>query len=396
MGLFKEFGNVSYQDWLDKITLDLKGKDFQQTLVWNALEGINVQPLYNSSSLANNSSLAKTPLKKYSGWKIRETITITSVEEANKKALIALKGGANSILFIGKIKDQQEMDVLLNKIDTTIIELHFYNSTPNHTLSLVHLQQGSITYDYLGELFISSKWNSNQKNDINELTTLTKVENSLKTIEVNGSNYSNLGATVIQEVAFTLNQAVEYLHLLTDKGIAATILASKIQFTFGIGSNYFFEIAKIRAARMLWKLILTQYQVEDAEYMSIHSITSSNNLTNTETHLNILRTTTEAMSAIMGGCDSLSVLPYDKSINFSERIARNIQHILKEEAFLDKVKNPADGSYYIEQLTDEIAKNAWTLFQEVEKKGGFLSCLESNFIKDEINTINPLKSVNTI
>jgi len=381
MGLFKEFGNVSYQDWLDKINLDLKGKDFQRTLVWNTMEGISVQPFYNSRSLVNNSSIAKTPIKKNSDWKIRETIIIIDVREANNKALIALKGGANSILFIGKIKDQQEMDVLLNHIDKTIIDLHFYNSELTNTLSLVHPQQGSISYDYLGELFITGKWNSNKKNDLEELATLCKQNTPLQTITVNGATYCNAGATIIQEVAFTLNQGVEYLNLLTDKGISANLLANKIQFTFGIGANYFFEIAKIRAVRLLWRLILTQYQVEDTYSMRIHAITSSNNLTSTETHFNILRTTTGAMSAIIGGCDSLSILPYDKSVNFSERIARNIQHILKEEAFLDKVKNPADGTYYIEQLTDEIAKRSWTLFQEVEQKGGFLSCLDTNFIK---------------
>jgi methylmalonyl-CoA mutase len=393
MGLFEEFDNVSYQDWLDKITVDLKGKDYQQTLVWNSMEGIDVQPFYNRSSLSNNISSLCSPIKESSSWKIRESITIKSVEEANAKALLALKGGANSILFIGKINNQNEMDDLLKNISLDIIEVHFYNPTPSLIYSLVRPKNGSISYDYLGELFISGKWNSTQENDLLELTNITKQETGIKTITVNGQNYSNSGATIIQELAFSFNQAVEYFNLLTDRGIAVDKLVNKIQFSFGISSNYFFEIAKIRAARIFWQLILQQYQVEDTVNMSIHSETNKINFTKKESHLNLLRTTTEAMSAVIGGCDSLSVLPYDNSVGFSGRIARNIQHILKEEAFLGKVKNPADGSYYIEQLTDEIANGAWSLFQKVEQKGGFLSCIDNDFIKKEINNTTAQKKL---
>jgi methylmalonyl-CoA mutase len=386
MGLFKEFDNVSYQDWLNIITADLKGKDYQQTLVWNSLEGIEVQPFYNFSSLSNNISSLCSPIRESSSWKIRESIFINTIKEANIKAIKALKGGANSILFIGEIKNQQEMEALLKNIDINIIEIHFYNYTPNYTLSLINSIKGSISYDYLGELYLSGKWNSSIENDLIELATITKKESDIITITVKGINYNNSGATIIQELAFSLSQGVEYLNFLSDQGISVTELANKIQFSFGIRSNYFFEIAKIRAARILWKLILQQYETEDVENMTIHSETSNWNITKKESHLNILRTTTEAMAAIMGGCDSLTVLPYDNRVDFSDRIARNIQHILKEESFLNKVKNPADGSYYIEKLTDEIAKQSWNLFQKIEQKGGFLSCIENNFIINEINS----------
>ncbi|PCJ27429.1 MAG: hypothetical protein COA97_03950 [Flavobacteriales bacterium] len=380
MGLFEAFDKISHQGWLDKITLDLKGKNFQETLVWNSDEGIAVQPFYNSGPKNY------TPLKKINAWKIRETITIQSIKDANFKALLALKGGANSLLFVGSIKDQNEMDILLKNIQTEIIEIHYYNSSPIHTCQLITMQRGSISYDYLGEHLISEEWNDTKEKDIEELAKITNSTTNIKTITVNGNFYTNNGYSIIQEIAFSLTQAVEYFSLLTDKGIEAKKIASKIQFTFGIGTNYFFEIAKIRAIRVLWDFILDQYNVSD-KGMVIHSETSTTE-TGEDKNYNILRNTTKAMSAIIGGCDSLTVLPHDNStlkINFANRIARNIQHILKEEAFFDKVNNPADGAYYIEQLTDEMVNKAWKLLQEVETQGGFIACVENNFIKKQIS-----------
>lgn len=375
MGLFEDFDKVSHQDWLDKIVVDLKGKDFQETLVWNSDEGIEVQPFYNNSITVSSSS----PLKKSNDWKIRETITIQSIETANKQALIALKGGANAILFVGEVKDQHDMNALLKDIQTDLIEIHFYNSNPKCTSKFITLKQGSISFDCLGEYFTSGNWNTSKENDIKELADIVATESNFNTITVKSIN----GATIIQELAFSLSQAVEYINILTDKGIQAEKIASKIQFTFKIGTNYFFEIAKIRAARNLWKLTLEQFNVKDIP-MSIHAETSVSVLSEEDKNYDILRNTTKAMSALIGGCDSLTVLPHDnteKTIEFSKRIARNIQHVLKEEAFFNKVKNPADGAYYIDQLTDEIAKEAWKLFQEVEAQGGFLACIENDFIK---------------
>ncbi|MBL4593962.1 MAG: hypothetical protein JKX68_09125 [Flavobacteriales bacterium] len=373
MGLFEDFDKVSHQDWMDKITLDLKGKDFQETLVWNSNEGVDVQPFYNGSSTAS------TPLKKSNDWKIRETITIQSIKEANKKALLALKGGANSILFIGEVKDQSEMNGLLEDIQTNIIDINFYTPNFNKTLSLSSLTDGSISYDFLGEYFISGNWNNSKENDIEELAKITSSANNVKTITVKNSSNS----TIVQELAISLSQAVEYFNLLTDKGIEANRIASKIQFEFSIGTNYFFEIAKIRAARNLWQSILKGYEVKDTP-MIIHSETSVEQNSKEDKNYDLLRNTTKAMSAVIGGCDSLTVNAHDtteKNIDFSNRIARNIHHILKEEAFFDKVNNPADGSYYIEELTDEVAKKSWKLFQEMEKQGGFLKCVENGFIK---------------
>ncbi|MGB0888353.1 MAG: methylmalonyl-CoA mutase family protein, partial [Vicingaceae bacterium] len=336
MGLFKDFEKVSQEDWIDKINTDLKGKDYQETLVWESDEGIAVQPFYNDTN-----NLVNTPLKSNTGWKIRERVIIDDISTANKNALQALKGGANSILFIGEINSQVEMDALLKDIQVDIIELHFYNSNPKRTSEFISLNEGSISYDTFDK--------------IDELADLTNSKNKFKTITVK----SDITNSIIEELAESLSKGVTYLDLLSDNGIDAATIASKMQFSFGISSNYFFEIAKLRAARTLWNFILQQYKVENLE-MIIHSETSIKENSTEDVNYEILRNTTKAMSAILGGCDSLTVLPHDvEKLSFSNRIARNVQHILKEEAFFDKVQNPADGSYYIEHLTEEIANKAW-------------------------------------
>ena len=379
MGLFEKFDTVSHQDWLDKIEIDLKGKDFEETLVWKTPEGIDVQPFYNNTP----ANLVPTPIKETDIWMIRESVFITTFEEANKKALLALKGGANSLLFIGEISTQKEMDTLLKDIQSAIIELHFYNSNPQLTSSFVNISSGSISYDVLGEHFNSKTSHLNQ--NIDQIAAITSSTKNIKTITVKGNYFSDKGANLIEEIAFTLAQGVEYLNLLTEKNISPKLIASKMQFHLGIGNNYFFEIAKIRAIRILWNTILKQYKVEDS-IVYIHSETSISNQSVEDKNYDILRNTTRAMSAIIGGCDSLTVNPHDSTENqldFSNRIARNIQHLLKEEAFFDKVKNPADGSYYIEQITDEIAIKSWELFQDIEAKGGFLNFLENQMNKTE-------------
>ena len=387
MGLFEDFDSVSYQQWVDKIILDLKGKDYQETLVWNAPEGIDVQPFYNKESLTNNIAISSTPLKKAASWKIREKIIISTAEEANKTAITALQGGANALCFVGEIEDNAVMNVLLKDIQTDIIDVHFYNTNPNRTEQLISLKNGSISYDYLGTFFETGKWQTTQDEDIHQLAELTLQNRPIKTITVDAYRYRSDTTNIIQELTIALSQGVEYMNLLTDKKVDPSTIAQKIQFNFSIASNYFFEIAKLRAFRMLWKLILEQYQVDDTETMYIHAETAVCNFSKEDVHNNILKTTTEAMSAIFGGCDSLTVHPFDKEVSFSSRIARNVQHILKEESFLDKVNNPADGAYYIEALTDEIAQKSWSLFQEIEKEGGFLKAIENNFLAKILNPL---------
>jgi methylmalonyl-CoA mutase len=222
------------------------------------------------------------------------------------------------------------------------------------------------------------------------LSSIAKTASSLplfRTIRVNGSNFTNAGCDVVKELALSISMANEYMSQLTERGISSDLAASKICFNFGTGSNYFFEIAKIRAARLLWSLVVSAYNPINAEssVMNINSITGRWNKTVYDPHVNLLRTQTEAMSAILGGADSLTVEPFDivfrQPDEFSERIARNQQLILKEEAYFDKTADPAGGSYYIENLTSMIADSSWKIFVEIETRGGFLSSLKSGFIQ---------------
>jgi methylmalonyl-CoA mutase len=209
-------------------------------------------------------------------------------------------------------------------------------------------------------------------------------------ITINGHLFQNAGATLVQELAFSLASGNEYMANITSKGLPVDRVAESLRFSFGIGSNYFMEIAKLRAARLLWTAIVEQYQPENTESsrMFIHSTTSLWNKTVYDPYVNLLRTTTEGMSAAIGNTDSMTILPFDfpykDESEISRRIARNQQLILKEEAYLDKIIDPAAGSYYIENLTHAIAMPAWELFKVIEEKGGLIECIKAGFVQDEI------------
>jgi len=209
-------------------------------------------------------------------------------------------------------------------------------------------------------------------------------------ITVNGQYYHNAGAHAVQELAFVLAHGVEYLSQLTDRGLHIDDIAQRMQFTMAVGSDYFLEIAKLRALKMLWSAIVQKYQPKHAEstVINIHAITSQRNKTIYDPHVNMLRTTTEAMSAAIAGVNSITILPFDTSYRkgdgFSYRIARNQQIVLKHESYFDKVVDPSAGSYYIENITESIGEAAWQLFADIEGRGGFIKAVESGFIRDEI------------
>jgi methylmalonyl-CoA mutase len=399
MSLFDDFEGATHQEWHDRIIKDLKGKDFNENLVWKSEEGIEVQPFYTVENLKNNKSKAFNLKNESTAWENRFVIKINTITEANKKALYVLSRGVNSIQFVGNISSQEEFNLLLKDIDVSIIHVHFYNSKPNQTatffstyllknkIDLVNSNY-SISFDYINNFLTNGNWIIDEQKDLEELFLLQKNSIPFKTITVNGLALNNAGATIIQELAYSFSQAVEYINFLTDKGLKINDIVPKITFNFGIGSNYFFEIAKIRAAKILWKIILDEYQANETS-IYINSTTTITNFSCFDQHNNILRTTTEAMSAIVGGANSVSILPFDTAFenttNFSERIAINIQHILKEETFLDKVADISNGAYYIESLTDEMVEKALSLFKEIEQNGGFLVNIKNETIQDAIH-----------
>jgi methylmalonyl-CoA mutase len=385
MGLFNEFDGVTHQQWKEKIIADLKGKDFDSNLITTTEDGFDIQPIYNSETLANNKSSSYHLANKNSDWEIREQISVSNIKKANQQALLALKGGANSIQFNGEINTQEDFNLLLDGIMINIIHIHFY--TPN-TSNAQHFLENytklnkfdtkdlnySISYDYLGAFLISG--NENKPFQVSKEHSIT----------VNGYNYTNAGASSSQELAYILNQAVAYINKSIDEGLSVETTLNKLRFNLGISSNYFMEIAKIRAFKILYRLVTTEYGIETTP--NIHAQTTTYNISAADAQTNILRTTTEAMAAIIGGCNSLSITPfnsaYETPSNFTHRVARNIQILLKEEAYLDKVNEAAKGAYYIEELTDNLINSALTIFKEVEAKGGFITNINNGHIQNTI------------
>jgi methylmalonyl-CoA mutase len=342
---------------------------------------------------------------KDNNWLIRQNIEVTDYSEANRKALIILMKGIDSLGFIITDPDsvcEMNFEILLHDIYIENVEINFLCNgkakeildiivkiTAERNLDLSKIS-GAIETDPIGRLMVNGKLCVPPEAGFDYLASLTgsaSVFPNFHTVHLNASLFNNAGADIVQELAFGISMGSEYLAQLAERGISADIAASKIRFSFGIGSKYFPEIAKLRAARLLWSVVsygFSQAKSESAK-MNIHCVTTQWNKTVYDPYVNMLRTQTEAMSAILGGTDSLTVEPFDtafrKPEEFSERIARNQQLILREESYFDKVADPAAGSYYVENLTNLIADNAWRLFLEVEEQGGFLSSLKSGFIQ---------------
>ena len=421
--LFEEFPPVSTEQWEAKINKDLKDANYEEKLVWKTIEGFNVKPYYRAEDIENLAHLNSLPgefpfirgnKKDNNNWEIRQDIIINNCRDeeclvsANKKALNALSRGAASIGFIIEntpVKKQEEFSRLVKGISLEKVSINFivpgkhaqdllsmlYNEVSSQKLDKEKIK-ATINYDPLGYLTLTG--NLQSSDDYAKAGALIEFAKknlpNVKVIAVNGQYFHNSGSSIVQELAFSLAMGNEYLAQLIDKNLSVDDIAPYIQFIFAVGSNYFMEIAKLRAARMLWAKIITAYkpESESTSKMYIHSVTSRWNKTIYDPYVNMLRTTTESMSSVIGGTDSLTVLPFDTSYKtpdeFSERIAQNTQIILKEESHLNKIADPSAGSYYIEYLTDSIAEQAWKLFKTVENKGGYLKAFKQGFIQNEI------------
>lgn len=413
--LFDQFPPVSTEAWKAKIISDLKGADFKK-LVWKTGHGVEVMPFYREedlgSLLAGDSLPGEFPYRRGTktndnSWLIRQDIIVSDYREANSKALDMLMKGVDSLGFI--IRDpsgitRENFELLHKDIFTDAIELNFRSEgKAKEILSILagicsessagfNNLKGAIEADPLGRLMKNGTLCIPPKEGFDYLADLTKksLEFPLfRTIDIKASDIDNAGGDMIQELAFALSMGCEYMVQLTDRGIGSEDAASKIRFTFGIGSNYFPEIAKLRAARILWSAVLKGFCKENCPPMEIHCVTTRWNKTVFDPYVNMLRNQTEAMSAILGGTNSLTIEPFDAAYReadaFSERISRNQQLILKEEARFDKVSDPSAGSYYIEKLTDLLAEAAWKLYLETEEQGGFLSALQKGYVQKNIS-----------
>ncbi|PLX15842.1 MAG: methylmalonyl-CoA mutase small subunit [Marinilabiliales bacterium] len=415
--LFEEFPPVSSQEWKDKILTDLKGADFEKKLVWRTIEGFNVQPYYRAEDLENLKHLKYVPGEfpyvrgnkaKCNGWFIRQNINANDAKTANKKALDVLMKGVDSLGFETCCKDEftnKEFDTLLNDISIADIELNITDAAAAHPFvdflkAKIEKEnidkkeiRGSVNFDPLFHLTTNGNFCKAQTEVFDTAKELIKKAKDLpkfKTIGVNGDMFTNAGATIVQELAFALAMGNQYLNLLIEKGLDVDTIAENMKFNFGVSSNYFMEIAKLRAARMLWAKIVEAHEPKNLEVakMNIHAATSKFNQTIYDPYVNMLRGTTESMSATIAGVDSLTVTPFNKAFEteteFSDRIARNTQILLKEESYFDKITDPAGGSYYIENLTNSIAEHAWKLFQDIEAKGGYVEAFKAGLIQDQV------------
>jgi methylmalonyl-CoA mutase len=417
--LFSEFPPVTTSQWEEKIRADLKGADYQKKLIWKTDEGINVKPYYRAEDLEGLEYLSALPgenpfvrggKKVKNDWIIRQDIYTGDITEANRIALDAVTNGAGAIgLDVKIVTSHKQMQQLLSGIDITKTGINFMVSRSYPlTLELFIYEiahrglegariEGSLNFDPISFLLLHGDFYQSRQSNLDEaeylIGTIRKRLPGFRAITINGHLFHNAGATIVQELAFSLASGNEYLADLTSKGLLADLIASGFQFSFGTGSNYFMEIAKLRAARLLWATVVEQYHPEntDSARMFIHSTTSLWNKTIYDPYVNLLRTTTEGMSAVIGNTDSMSVLPFDfpyrDESEISRRIARNQQLILKEEVYLDKIVDPAAGSYYIESLTHSIATHAWELFKSIEEKGGMIECIKTGFIQDEIEKV---------
>ena len=417
--LFSEFPSVSPSEWEKKINIDLKGADYEKKLIWKTIEGFNVKPYYTKQDLEGLQNIIQSLPNEFpylrgnrndNNWLIRQDIYIDDIKRANIIALDAIKKGAQSIAFIipEKIEiEEKQLDYLLTNFPFENTELNFSHGRFTKKLLLSFIEfcktnsidttkiKGSFDFDPLGYTTITGQC---YDEDLCKGMSISKpvfdnakdILPGFQLISVNGKHFNNAGATVVQELAFSLSLANDYLSFSATEGISVDDLSPKIKFNFAVGSNYFMEIAKLRAARLLWAKIVEAYKpcCSEKGKMYIHSETSEWNKTIYDPYVNMLRTTTEAMSATLGGTNSLTVLPfnhsYSKTNEFSERIARNQQVILKEESYFDKVVDPSAGSYYIENLTSSIIDKAWKLFLEIEDKGGYLEAYKKGFIQDSI------------
>lgn len=428
--LFSDFPAVSTQEWMDKVTADLKGADFEKKLVWRTNEGFKVKPFYRMEDLEGLKTIDGLPgefpylrgTKKNNTWYVRQDIKVECPKEANAKVQDLLTKGIDSLGFSVKAKElnAEYIETLLNGINPENVELNF-STCQGHVVELAQLlvayftkkgydttkMQGSINYDPFNKMLTKGKEKGDFIETAKALIEATQTLPFYKIINVNVLSLNNAGSYIYQELGYALAWGNEYLNQMVEAGVPAAVAAKKIKFNFGISSNYFMEIAKFRAARMLWANIVSSYKPEctrdcenkaaDGEChcaakMRIHAETSTFNLTLYDAHVNLLRTQTEAMSAALAGVDSMTVAPFDKTYqtpdDFSERIARNQQLLLKEESHFDKVVDPAAGSYFIENLTVSIADQAWKLFLKVEEEGGFYKAVKEGRVQEDINASN--------
>ncbi len=436
---FWEFPIPSYEQWREVTEKSLKGASFEKKLVTKTYEGISLQPMYQQKDTEGLSLIDSLPGQrpflrgagavptKEKAWEISQEIAVATPKQFNlvaKHDLSRGQTGLNIVLdevtkrgigieegksLVGQtglnVTTVEDMQAAIEDINLASIPVHIHtgaNAVPIFTMVLGALQKnnikasqlsGVIGMDPLGQLVEKGTIEYSLEECYNCMADLVKwsTDNapSLQTVLVEGTPYHNGGSSAVEELAFSLATGVEYLQALTSRGISIKDAAKSIRFVFSVGADYFMEMSKIRAARVLWSKIVTAFGGEESDgTLYIHARTSSWTKTKYDPYVNMLRSTSEAFAAAVGGANSIHVSPFDepiqKSTAFSRRIARNISIILQEESHIGKTVDPAGGSWYIEVLTNELSEKAWTLFQQVEAKGGIIAALKAGIPQQKV------------
>jgi len=380
--LFDDFNPISSKQWKQKIQFELDGADYNETVIWNSPEDIQVKPFYHRDEFSKTASVKTSA----SNFKICQNIFVYDIEKSIQRAINTIERGAESLRFTienEKIDIQKLLENLPLENRTVYFNLKFISIDFVKLLDTISIQKKATFYcnlDPIGHFAREGNWfSTSDKNNFETIEKISKATKNLSLLSIDLSLYQNAGANITQQIAYSLAHANEYLNRFPD-------ITKPIVFQVSVGTNYFFEIAKLRALRMLFKLIAAEYNPD----LDCHLLVTptKRNKTIYDYNVNMLRTTTECMSAILGGADAVANLPYDslyhKDNEFGDRIARNQLLVLKHESYFDKVNNPADGSYYIESLTMQLAEKSLTLFKDIETNGGFLKLLNDGTIKKKI------------
>ena len=385
--LFSDFHEITSKVWKQKIQYELQGEDYNNKLVWESPEGIKVKPFYTSEDLK---ALEISGAPRDNGWNIAQGIYAGNAKIANKKALDAISRGAESIYFTIP-STEINIPELLNKIDLGQICIHFnlqFLSFPYVKFLLAatenHHKNIFTNIDIIGHLARNGNWQYNLDQDHKLLGEILNL-NHHQTLGVDLALYGNAGANMVQQLAYALSHANEYLNHLNDHH-KDKLKSEVITFKVAVGGNYFFEIAKLRALRILFGTLAKEYGA--LEHCHIIATPTLRNKTLYDYNTNMLRSATECMSAILGEADTILNTPYDaiyhKDNEFGERMARNQLLILKNESYFDKVNNAADGAYYIESITHQLSSKALELFKQIEAGDGFLVQLKEHLIQKKI------------
>lgn len=423
-----EFPPVSDEAWRAVAEADLKGADFDKRLVWQTYEGLRVLPYYRASMTTELDYLESTPgsapwhrghSSEGSHWAIVQEISLRDAGQANTAAREALDGGANAVSILCEpaetgvhgvnLQTLADMRALIHDLPLYRSAIHFRSggyALPilGNFLAAVKASKadpteicGSVAYDPLSILIQEGQIPGSREEVFSELGNLLGFCAAnlpqFRVLSIQGGQYLEAGGSAVQEIAFVLASLTEYLNGLRQQSISLETVLPRLQIEFAIGPTYFVEIAKFRAARLLIARVLEAFVGEGSNVPAVPIFARGADFNKGiyDAHTNLLRCTTEAMAAAMGGADSIALPPFDASYrepdSISLRLSRNIQLLLKHEAYLDKVADPAAGSYLFETLTDSLAAEAWALFQKIEGMGGFFAAASNGFLREDIERV---------